>query len=108
MSAASPPSQDNPPATKATPPASASGDSPPEAPVKAPSESAAASVFDFLDGEEARLAVEQARQGPTLAHFRAQLEDLQDTSLTLDLNLRTFGTHPWVRLGRMGDIVSLS
>ena len=33
-------------------------------------------------------------QGLTLAHFRAQLEDLQDISLTLELNLSTFGTHP--------------
>jgi len=29
----------------------------------------------------------------TLVHFRAQLEDLRDTSLTSELNLRTFGTH---------------
>jgi hypothetical protein len=36
-------------------------------------------------------------QGLTLAHCRAQLEDLQDTSLTLKLNLSTFGTHPQVR-----------
>jgi hypothetical protein len=39
-------------------------------------------------------------QGHTLAHFRAQLQDLRDTSLTLELNLSTFGTHsrawvPW-------------
>jgi len=44
----------------------------------------------------------------TLAHFRAQLEDLRDTSLTSELNLRSFGTQPWVNLGRMGDKVSLS
>jgi hypothetical protein len=29
------------------------------------------------------------RQGLTLAHFRAQLEDLRDTSLKLELNLST-------------------
>jgi hypothetical protein len=44
----------------------------------------------------------------TLAHFGAQLEDLRDTSLTLKLNLSTFGTHPRVNLGYMGDNVSLS
>ena len=48
------------------------------------------------------------RQGLTLAHFRAQLEDLRDTSLTLGLNLSTFETHSWVNLGQMGDSVSLS
>jgi len=47
-------------------------------------------------------------QGLTLAHFRAQLEDLRDTSLTLELNLSTCGTHPRVNLGCMGDKVSLS
>ena len=31
-------------------------------------------------------------QGLTLAHFRAQLEDLRDTSLTLELNLSTLDT----------------
>ena len=29
-------------------------------------------------------------QGLTLAHFTAQLDDLQDTSLTVELNLKTF------------------
>jgi len=38
-------------------------------------------------------------QGRALIHFRAQLEDLRDTSLTLQLNLSTFGTHPRVILG---------
>jgi len=47
-------------------------------------------------------------QGRTLVHFSAQLEDIRDTSLTLELNLGTFGTHPRVRLGYMGDNVSLS
>jgi hypothetical protein len=47
-------------------------------------------------------------QGLTLAHFRAQLEDLQDTSLTLELILSPFGTHPRINLGRTGDNVSLS
>jgi len=32
-------------------------------------------------------------QGLTLAHFKAQLEDLRDTLLTSELNLSTFGTH---------------
>ena len=44
----------------------------------------------------------------TLAHFRAQLEHLRDTSLTSELNLSTFGTHPQVNLGHMGDKLSLS
>jgi len=42
------------------------------------------------------------RQGLTLAHFTAQLEDLRDTSLTLELNLSTFGTHPRVNFGLCG------
>jgi hypothetical protein len=37
-----------------------------------------------------------------------QLEDLRDTSLTLELNLSTFTTHPQVNLGLMGDEASLS
>ena len=49
-----------------------------------------------------------ASQGLTLAHFRAQLEDLGDTSLTLQLDLSTFGTHPRANLGHMGDKVSLN
>ena len=53
-------------------------------------------------------AASPASQGLTLAHFRAQLEVLRDTSLTLELNLSTFGTHPRVNLGYMGDKVSLS
>jgi len=47
-------------------------------------------------------------QGLTLAHSRAQLEDLRGTSLTLEINLSTFGPHPRVTLGHMEDIVSLS
>jgi len=43
-----------------------------------------------------------SHQGLTLAHFRAQLEDLRDASLTSMLNLSTFGTHPRVRLGLHG------
>jgi len=46
------------------------------------------------------------RQGLTLAHFRAQLEALRDTSLTLELNLSTFGQHPPIHLGHQGDNVS--
>ena len=45
-------------------------------------------------------------QGLTLAHFKAQLEDLRDTSLTLELNLSIFGQPPRVNLGYMGDKVS--
>jgi len=52
---------------------------------------------------------EEARgQGLTLAHFRAQLKGLRDTTLTLELNLSTFRTHPRVTSGYMGDTVSLS
>ena len=47
-------------------------------------------------------------QGLTLAHFRAQLEDLQDTSITLELNLSTFRTHSRLNLGYMRDKVSAS
>jgi hypothetical protein len=49
-----------------------------------------------------------ARQGLTLAHFKAQLDDIRDTTLTLELNLSTFGTHPRAPLGHVGDRVSLS
>jgi hypothetical protein len=35
-------------------------------------------------------------QGLTLAHFTAQFEDLQVTSLTLELNFSTFGPYPRV------------
>jgi len=47
-------------------------------------------------------------QGLALAHFRAQLEDLRDTSLTLELNLSTFGPHPRENSDYVGDKVSLS
>jgi hypothetical protein len=49
-----------------------------------------------------------AEAGGTLAHFRAQLEDLRDTSLTLELNLSTFGTHSRDSLGYTGDRVCLT
>jgi len=45
-------------------------------------------------------------QGLTLVHFSAQLEDLRDTSLTSELNLSTFRTHPRINLGHMGEKVS--
>ena len=61
-----------------------------------------------LDMLQACFEWELARQGLTLAHFRAQLQALRDTSLTLELNLSTLGTHPRVNLGYMGDKVSLS
>jgi hypothetical protein len=47
-----------------------------------------------------------AVQGLTLVHFRAQLEDLRYTSLTSELNSSTFGKHPRVSLGYMGDNLS--
>jgi hypothetical protein len=59
-----------------------------------------------MEAEAAGAALQ--RQGLTHAHFRVQLEDLRDTSLTFELNLSTFGTHPRVRLGFMRDNVSLS
>jgi hypothetical protein len=46
-------------------------------------------------------------QGLTLAHFKAQLEYLRDTSLLLELNLSTFGTRPRVN-GSYGGQMSLS
>jgi len=47
-------------------------------------------------------------QGLTPAHFKAQLEDLRDTSLTLELNLSTFGPHPRINMGWVGRKVSFS
>jgi hypothetical protein len=63
-----------------------------------------------LMGMRAVLLGSAMYQGLTLAHFRAQLEDLRDgnTSLTLELNLSTFGTHPRLMLDYMGDTVRLS
>jgi len=51
-------------------------------------------------------ATASATQGLPLVHFSAQLEDLWDTSLTFELNLSTFGPHPRVNLGCVGDRVS--
>ena len=48
------------------------------------------------------------KAGAYPAHFTAQLEDLRVTSLMLELNLSTLGTHPRVNLGHMWDKVSLS
>jgi len=48
------------------------------------------------------LVVIAVGQGLTLVQFRAQLEDLRDTSLTFEINLSTFGTHPRVNLGHNG------
>ena len=43
------------------------------------------------------------RQGLTLAHFTAELEDLRDTSLPfIELNLSTFGTHLRLVFGSCG------
>jgi hypothetical protein len=46
-------------------------------------------------------------QGLTLAHFSAQLEDLQDASLIITLNLSTFETSMG-KVGSFGDKVSVS
>jgi hypothetical protein len=51
------------------------------------------------------------KQGLTFAHFTAQLEDLRDTGLKLQLTLNTLSTietHPGVILGHVGDKASLS
>ena len=47
-------------------------------------------------------------QGLTLAHFTAQLEAFGNALLTSELNLSTFGPHPQVNLGYVGDKVSFS
>jgi hypothetical protein len=44
----------------------------------------------------------------TFAHFKPQLEDLRDTSLTLELNLSTFRKYLRAHLGYEGDEVSFS
>jgi hypothetical protein len=44
-------------------------------------------------------------QGLTLAHSSSRLEDLRGTSLTSELNLSIFRTHPRVTWGHMGDKV---
>jgi hypothetical protein len=49
-----------------------------------------------------------SKPGLTLAKFTAQLEDLRDMSLKLELNLSTFGTHPRVNLGYVWVKVSFS
>jgi len=59
-------------------------------------------------GSRPAAAASALSQGLTLAHFRAQLQDLRDTSLTLELILSTFGLHPRVMLGFVGDNVNLS
>jgi hypothetical protein len=55
-------------------------------------------------------SLQSSTRGPSghNAHVTAQLEDLRDTSLTLDFNLSTFEIHRRVSLGYMGDKVSLS
>jgi hypothetical protein len=45
-------------------------------------------------------------QGQTLAHLRAQCDNLQDASLTLELNSSTFGTRRQINLDYMGEKVS--
>jgi len=54
------------------------------------------------------MAVSAVMYSAGLVHFRAQLEDLRDTSLTLESNLSTFGTHPRVILGCIEDKMSFS
>jgi hypothetical protein len=51
------------------------------------------------EGYYFKLGPQGPGQGLALAHFRAQLEDLRDTLLTLELNVSTFGTHPRVIWG---------
>jgi len=72
-------------------------------------------MVSLLEAHDVRVCFEDfghkrraSRQGLTLAHFKAQLEDLLDTSLTLKLNLSNFGPHPGVNLGYMGNDISLS
>jgi len=50
----------------------------------------------------ASTGVPSLEQGLTLAHFRAQLEDLRDTSLAFSLNFSTLGTHLRVKWGIWG------
>jgi hypothetical protein len=70
--------------------------------------------FDLRRFTVARLAAHYSDgtitggQGLTLAYFKAQLEDLRDTSLTLELNLSTFAPHPWVNFACVGEKVSFS
>jgi hypothetical protein len=52
--------------------------------------------------------VASQKQGLTLAHFRAQLEDLRDTTLPVELTLSTFRPHPRVDWGYTEDRVSSS
>jgi len=68
-----------------------------------PHGTAARSASDLLNSSTAA-----ADQGLTLAHLRAQLEGLRDTLLNLELNVSTFGTHPRVDLGYVGDKGSLN
>ena len=77
-------------------------------PAPAPAPAAAANSVRytaFLLDDNSKSALLQW-QGLTLAHFRAQLEDLRDTSLASGLNFSTFGPYPRVNLGNMGDAVS--
>jgi hypothetical protein len=76
---------------------------PPWAPVTA----RPATAMPCLACASARFMARMAlKLGLTLVHFRAQFEDLLDTSITLELNLSTFGTHPRVTLCYMGHQVS--
>ena len=52
-----------------------------------------------FSGPGSNVCAAASNQGLTLVHLRAQLEELRDTSLTLELNLSTFGTHPRVIWG---------
>jgi len=63
----------------------------------------AAAAHGGVGGGAAEQSARGRGKGLTLAHFRAQLEDLRDTSPTIELKLSTFGTHPRVNLGHMGD-----
>ena len=73
----------------------------------APVETSKPSIFDEPANATDPSGFEAGGLSHTLVHFSAQLEDLRDTSLTLELILSTFGPHPRVNLGRMGGKASL-
>jgi len=52
--------------------------------------------------------LKSSRHGLTLAHCNVQLEDLRDTSLTLELHLSSFGPYSRFNSGYKEDKVSLS
>jgi len=68
-------------------------------------------MFVTIDGVPlSRFCVDNRTGGQrlTLAHFTAQLEYLRKHNADSELNLSTFGPHPRVNSGYIGDKVSLS